>query len=198
MANERLKKQIEFILEIDKLKHIYRQTLLTDGSRHENDAEHSWHLAMMAILLCEHATEMSIDMFRVVKMVLIHDIVEIDAGDVHCYDEEAVETRRILEHRAAERLFGLLPEDQAQEFKDLWLEFERQSTPEACFAASLDRLQPLLHNHRTGGYSWRKHGVSSDKVVKRTRPIRDVSEPLWKFVEDLIQDSIDKGYLHRN
>lgn len=200
MKNERLKQQIDFILEIDKLKHIYRQTLLVDGSRHENDAEHSWHLAMMALLLCEHASEMSIDMFRVVKMVLIHDLVEIDNGDTFCYDEEAARLRlaKERERETAKRLFHLLPEDQAEEFQQLWEEFEQQITPEACFAASLDRLQPLLHNYKTGGYSWKKHGVTHDKVLRRTEPIRQSSSLLWAFVQELIQDSVSRGYLHRN
>ena len=198
MKNDRLKKQIDFILEIDKLKHIYRQTLLTDGSRHENDAEHSWHLAMMALLLCEHATEMSIDIFRVVKMVLIHDLVEIDHGDTLCYDDEAVRIARERERKTAERLFTLLPDDQSDEFRMLWEEFEQQATPEACFAASLDRLQPLLHNYKTGGYSWKKHGVTRDKVLRRTEPIRESSTFLWNFVQELIQDSVARGYLSRN
>ncbi len=198
MKDERLKKQIDFILEIDKLKHIYRQTLLTDGSRHENDAEHSWHLAMMALLLCEHATEMSIDMFRVVKMVLIHDLVEIDHGDTLCYDDEAIRIAKERERKTAERLFCLLPEDQSEEFRMLWEEFEQQATPEACFAASLDRLQPLLHNYKTGGYSWKKHGVTRDKVLRRTEPIRESSTFLWNFVQELIQESVARGYLNRN
>ncbi len=198
MKNERLKKQIDFILEIDKLKHIYRQTLLTDGSRHENDAEHSWHLAMMALLLCEHATEMSIDMFRVVKMVLIHDLVEIDHGDTLCYDEDAIRVARERERQTAERLFSLLPDDQSDEFRTLWEEFEQKATPEACFAASLDRLQPLLHNYKTGGYSWKKHGITHDKVLQRTEPIRESSTFLWAFVQELIQDSVARGYLNRN
>lgn len=198
MKNIRLQQQLDFIIEIDKLKHIYRETLLTDGSRNENDAEHSWHIAIMAILLCEHATDTDIDIFRVVKMLLIHDLVEIDAGDLFCYSEQDVQAHKAREAQAAERLFGMLPSNQAQEFRELWQEFEAQETPEACFAASIDRLQPLLHNYKTNGYSWKKHGVSSGKVWQRVQPIQKISPALWKLVEELIQSSVQKGYLHLN
>ena len=197
MDMERLKKQFEFIKEIDKLKHIYRQTLLIDGSRNENDAEHSWHLAMMAILLSEYAAEKGIDILRVVKMVLVHDLVEIDAGDTFCYDEKAAEDKPQREQRAADRLFNILPPDQAKEIRDLWDEFEEKSTPEGLFAASLDRIQPLFHNYNTDGHTWRKFNIRSDKVYERNQPVKEGSPELWEFVKILIEDSIQKGLLER-
>lgn len=143
MDAERLERQIQFIIEIDKLKKIYRQTILMDGSRYENDAEHSWHLGVMAILLSEYVPEGDIDILKVIKMVLIHDIIEIDAGDTFCYDDNALNDKQEREQRAADRLFAILPPDQAQEFMELWQEFEERATVEARFAAALDRLQPL-------------------------------------------------------
>jgi putative hydrolase of HD superfamily len=193
--NERLRKQIEFIIEIDKLKQIYRRTILTDGSRAENDAEHSWHLAVMAILLAEYADQKDLDIFRAVKMVLIHDVVEIDAGDTYLYDEQAAKDKALREQKPADRLFQLLPEDQAKEFRMLWEEFERRATPEAKFAAALDRFQPLLHNYVTQGKSWKKHGVTSDKVIQQWQYLREGSSTLWKHAQMLIRDAVEKGYL---
>ena len=155
MPNNRLQKQLQFILEIDKLKKIVRQSPLADQSRKENDAEHSWHLAVMAILLSEYAQERHIDIFHVVKLALIHDLVEIDAGDTFCYDEIGNRQKLKRETRAADRIFNILPQDQAMQFRDLWDEFEARETPEACFAAALDRLQPLLLNFHTQGGTWR-------------------------------------------
>ena len=165
MDPERLKKQIDFIVEIDKLKHILRRTVLIDKSRRENDAEHSWHLAVMAILLKEYAAE-DVDLEKVMKMVLVHDLVEIDAGDTFCYDAKANLDKRDRELCAADRLFAILPEDQAKELRRLWEEFEECTTPEARFAASLDRLQPFIHNVHTDGHTW-KNGVTSDQVHAR-------------------------------
>ncbi len=193
--NERLKKQIEFIIEIDKLKQIYRRTVLMDGSRLENDAEHSWHLAVMAIILPEYAAQKNLDILRVIKMVLIHDVVEIDAGDTYLYDEQATKDKVEREQKAADRLFRLLPEDQAEEFRTLWEEFEERATPEAKFAASLDRFQPLLHNYVTEGKSWKKHGVTSDKVMQRGQHMREGAPTLWEHAKTLIQHSVEKGYL---
>lgn len=195
MDNERLKQQIQFVVEIDKLKHIYRQTLLMDGSRNENDAEHSWHLATMAILLSEYAADGNLDMLRVVKMLLIHDLVEIDAGDTFCYDEKGNLDKAEREQKAADRLFGLLPHDQEVEFRSLWEEFDDRSTPEARFAASLDRLQPLLHNYHTNGHTWRKYDVPSTKVLERNGPIKEGAPELWRLVQEIIEDSIQKGLL---
>jgi len=194
MIIERLKQQIEFIVEIDKLKDIFRQTLLINGSRYENDAEHSWHLAVMASLLSEYATE-KVDVSRVMKMVLIHDLVEIDAGDTYCYDEKGYLDKAEREQKAAERIFNLLPRDQAEELKRLWEEFEESTTPEARFAGALDVLQPLIHNYRTGGKSWQKHSITSGQVRKRKDKIRDGSQILWEYAEEMIKDAIEKGYL---
>ena len=195
MNSERLKKQIDFVVEIDKLKHILRRTYIMDNSRHENDAEHSWHLAIMTLLFSEYAKQKKIDILHVVKMVLIHDIVEIDAGDTFCYDEQGQKERLKKERKAAERLFSILPEDQTQGFRALWEEFEERKTPEAHFAASLDRLQPLLHHYYTKGFAWKENSVTSDMVFDRNKHIEEGSPSLWKFAKDLIEESIKKGYL---
>lgn len=195
MGNERLERQIEFITEIDKLKHIKRQTILMDGSRKENDAEHSWHLGVMAMLLSEHAADKDLDLLKVMKMVLIHDLVEIDAGDTYCYDEKGNEDKAEREQKAADRIFNILPEDQAREMRALWEEFEERKTAEAQFAAALDRFQPLLHNYKTKGKSWREHGVTKDKVLKRKESIESGSAILWKCAEKFINESVEKGYL---
>lgn len=195
MENDRLEKQIEFITEIDKLKHIKRQTILMDGSRKENDAEHSWHLAVMAMLLSEHAADKNLDLFKVMKMVLIHDLVEIDAGDTYVYDEKANEDKAEREQKAADRIFSILPEDQAREIRALWEEFEERTTAEARFAAALDRFQPLLHNYKTKGRSWKEHGVTKDQVMKRKESIKSGSKILGECAERLINESVEKGYL---
>ena len=195
MDLERISKQIEFIVEIDKIKHVFRKTLLMNGSRHENDAEHSWHLAVMAILLSEYSNANELDVLRVLKMVLVHDIVEIDAGDTFCYDEKGALDKREREERAADRIFNILPDDQAREVRVLWEEFEECETAEAKFANSLDRFQPLLHNYRTCGRSWKKHGITKDKVLGRNRPIEKGSRQLWAYVEEMIESAVDKGYL---
>ncbi len=195
MELERLERQMDFIEEIDKLKHVYRKTLLMDGTRHENDAEHSWHLGIMAILLSEHSNVRELDVLHVIRMVLVHDIVEIDAGDTFCYDKKGALDKREREERAAERIFNILPEDQGKGIRELWEEFERCETPEAKFANSLDRFQPLLHNYRTCGRSWRKYGVTKDMVLDRNRPIKKGSRKLWAFAKKIIDDSVAKGYL---
>ncbi|MCX7920923.1 MAG: HD domain-containing protein [Clostridia bacterium] len=195
MINERLKKQLEFILEIDRLKHIFRQNYLSDGSRNENDAEHSWHIAVMAMLLSEHISAENIDILKVIKMVLIHDLVEIDAGDTYCYDEKAGMDKAEREQKAADRLFGILPEDQTQEFMELWEEFEKQSTPESRFAAVLDRLQPLMLNYNSEGKSWKKHNISADKVLKRNEMVQDASPEIWDYIEGIISEAKKAGYL---
>lgn len=197
MNNERLLKQIEFIVEIDKLKQIFRQNVVTGTSRNENDAEHSWHLAVMAILLSEYAAEKQIDVLRVVKMVLIHDLVEIDAGDTFCYDEKGYEDKEEREQKAAKRLFNILPSDQAHEIWKLWREFEELKTPEARYAACLDRVQPLILNYYTNGHTWKKPGVTSEKVLKRNALLEENAPELWKYAKEIINDSIMKGYLQR-
>jgi putative hydrolase of HD superfamily len=191
----RLEQQIHFIVELDKLKHIQRRTILMDRSRTENDAEHSWHLAVMAILLSEYARGNSIDMLRVLMMVVIHDIVEIDAGDTFCYDDAGQALRKEREEKAAERIFGLLPDDQTAELKHLWEDFEAGQTPEAQFAAALDRLHPLLHNYHTQGCAWKKHGVSSKQVLEKNSRIADGAPALWEYAKKLIKDSVQHGYL---
>jgi putative hydrolases of HD superfamily len=190
----RLAQQIQFIIEIDKLKQVLRQTLLTDGSRQENSAEHSWHIAIMAIVLAEYASE-AIDVLRVIKMLLIHDLVEIDAGDTFCYDLKGNEDKAAREALAATRLFGLLPEEQGVELRSLWEEFEAQETPNARFAAALDRIQPLLHNQQTQGGTWRIHGIARDQVLRRMHPVVDGAPALWPLVEKVIEDSVKAGYL---
>ncbi|NLK67807.1 MAG: HD domain-containing protein [Clostridiaceae bacterium] len=191
---ERLKQQISFILEIDKLKTIYRQSLITDKSRYENDAEHSWHLAIMAFLLAEHVEE-EVDILKVIKMVLMHDLVEIDAGDTYCYDEKAKLDKREREEKCAKRIFEMLPKEQCQMMYDLWEEFELMETPEAKYAAALDRLQPVLLNYTADGKSWKDHGIFLDQVIERNGRIKDSSEKIWKYVEDLLQDAVKQEYL---
>lgn len=195
--NGRLKKQIEFITEIDKLKCIYRQSMVTGENRNENDAEHSWHLAVMAMLTCEYAAEKDIDLLKVIKLVLVHDLVEIDAGDTFCYDEKGYEDKAEREQKAAERIFNLLPEDQAQEVMALWREFEDTATPEARFAACMDRLEPLILNYNTEGHTWKKPGVNSEKVRERIGMLKDDAPRLWDYANELIADSIQKGYLNK-
>ena len=192
--NERLEKQLEFVLEMDKLKYIQRQSYVADGSRHENDAEHSWHLALMAMLLGEYANE-KIDVLHVIKMVLIHDAVEIDAGDTYAYDDKGNETKREREEKAADRIFQILPENQAKEMRDLWEEFEEGKTPEAKFANALDRVQPIMLNDITGGRAWREHDVAASQVIKRNQNTHLGSEELWKHVEDLVERNKELGNL---
>lgn len=197
MQNNRLERQLQFILEIDKLKLILRQTLLTDSSRRENSAEHSWHLAMMAILLAEYAPT-QIDVLRVIKMLLVHDLVEIDAGDTFCYDVQSNENKAMREAEAANRLFGLLPEDQGVELRNLWEEFEAQETGEARFATALDRLQPFLHNQHTKGGTWQIHGITREQVQRRMQPIEEGAPLIWPFVQKVIEDCVEAGYLRAN
>lgn len=191
---DRLKKQIAFIVEVDKLKSILRQSLITGEMRHENDAEHSWHLALMAFLLAEYTDE-KVDLLKVMKMTLMHDLVEIDAGDTYCYDEQANLDKREREEKCAKRIFSLLPEEQAKEMVDLWEEFELMETPEAKYAATLDRLQPLLLNYFTGGISWKEHGIYADQVMERNLRVQNCSEKLWELIKYLIEDAQAKGYL---
>ncbi len=194
--DERLKQQIDFIIEIDKLKNIRRQTLVLGEDRQENDAEHSWHLAMLAFLLKEYANE-EFDVLKTIKMVLIHDIVEIDAGDTYCYDTEGYKTKADREQKAADRIFGILPQDQGNELMELWREFERMDTPESRFACVLDRMQPLLLNYTKGGISWQSHGVISEQVRGRNQCIRNGSEQLYNFIMEIIDDAVEKGYLKK-
>ena len=193
-VKERLERQLAFIVEIDKLKTVLRQTLLTDESRRENSAEHSWHLALMAGLLAEYAPA-GADVARVVRMVLVHDLVEIDAGDAFCYDPVAVMGKVEREQACADRLFGMLPPDQGAELRALWDEFEAGSTPDGRFANALDRLQPLLQNLHTRGGTWRLNGVARDQVLKRMEPIRETLPELWPFVEAILQRAVSEGWV---
>jgi putative hydrolase of HD superfamily len=193
-VSDRVFQQLSFILEIDKLKTILRQTLLTDSSRRENSAEHSWHLAIMSVLLAEYATE-PVDMLRVIKMLLVHDLIEIDAGDTFAYDVAGNVGRAEREEHGAERIFGLLPEEQGRELRALWEEFDAFKTPESKYANALDRLQPLLHNARTEGGTWRIHSVARDQVYRRMEPIRSALPELWPMVTRIIEDACARGWI---
>ena len=192
--NDRLAQQLRFVVEIDRLKTVLRQTLLTDASRQENSAEHSWHLALMAALLAEHAGS-EVDVARTMKMVLVHDLVEIDAGDAFCYDAAANEGKEERERRAAERIFGLLPAEQAAELHALWTEFEAGESADARFAVALDRLQPLLQNLHSGGGSWRAHGIARAQVLGRMDPIRAGAPALWPTVLAVVEEAVAAGHL---
>jgi len=194
MDTDRFERQIQFIIEIDKLKTILRRTYLIHGERSENTAEHSWHLAIMAILLAEHANE-PVNVARVIKMVLVHDIVEIDAGDTYFYDTAAALDKSEREHRAADRLFGILPPDQGSELRALWEEFEAGHTPDARFALALDRFMPQLHNYHTHGRSWAEHGITADRVLERNECMAEGSAKLWECARGLLQDAVAKGFL---
>ncbi len=193
-GTDRLAAQIRFILEIDKLKSVLRRTWILDRSRRENSAEHSWHLAVMAVLLAEYGPP-GLDLARVLKMVLVHDLVEIDAGDTFCYDQTAVLDQNERERRAADRLFALLPADLATELRGLWEEFDARASPDARFAAALDRLQPVLHNYTTGGGTWREHSVTRDQVVARNQPMGEGAPELWEYAKSLIDDAVARGLI---
>jgi len=193
--NVRLQHQIDFIVEIDKLKQVLRQTIITDKTRQENSAEHSWHIALMTIILSEYAENPQIDVFRVIKMLLIHDLVEIDAGDTYCYDNHAREDQHERELQAATRIFNLLPKDQARQVLSLWKEFESRQTLNSRFANALDRLQPLITNYYTHGKAWRKHGVKKHQVITRKRMIEEGTPQLWQYALKLIEDAVNRGFL---
>jgi putative hydrolase of HD superfamily len=193
-AAARLVRQVAFIAECDKLKEIFRQTINSQSRRAENDAEHSWAFALCVIVLAEHANE-KIDVLRVLKMAVIHDLVEIDAGDTFAYDAKAVAQQHDREALAADRIFGMLPADQAKEFRALWDEFEARTTPEAKFAHACDRFQPMLLNTRTEGGSWRTHGITLDRARQRAAPVTDGSQVLWEKIEALLQEAVAAGHL---
>jgi putative hydrolase of HD superfamily len=194
-AAERLVQQIRFIAEVDKLKDVFRQTVTTQSRRAENDAEHSWHLCLCVIVLAEHANVPTLDVLRVLKMVIIHDLVEIDAGDTFAYDTAAMVGQHEREAIAADRLFALLPEDQATEFRALWDEFEERLTAEAKFAAAVDRFQPMLLNCLTQGAAWNRHGITHDRVVARNGHIEHGSAELWKHAAVMLSDMVKAGHL---
>ena len=194
-ARERLAQQIRFIIEVDKLKEIFRQTVLINSRRAENDAEHSWHLCLIVITLAEHANWPQLNVLRVLQMLILHDLVEIDAGDTFAYDTARMAGQHDREALAADRIFGLLPPDQAAEFRALWDEFEARETPEAKFAAAVDRFQPMLLNVRTQGHAWNKHGVTHDRVVARNQHVAQGSQALWEYASAMIADAVKAGNL---
>lgn len=193
MENERLKQQFAFCLEADKEKKIGRQTYISDASRKENDAEHAWHMALMTLILSEYANE-EIDVLRTISMILMHDIVEIDAGDTYAYDEEAKKSQKEREEKAADRIFSMLPEDQRCKFRELWEEFEAQETKEAKFARTMDNIQPLMLNDATDGKSWSERGVRISQVLKRNENTAKGSKALWEYAyEQMLKPNVEKG-----
>jgi putative hydrolase of HD superfamily len=193
--NSRLEKQLALIMELDQLKSVLRRTrVLSADKRRENSAEHSWHVALMALLLEEHANE-PVDISKVVKMLLLHDIVEIDAGDTFVYDTVALQEQEEKELAAAERLFGMLPEEQGTELKAIWLEFERAGTAEARFAKALDRIIPMLMNYHNNGQSWLEHGVAKQQVININQRIEQGSAVLWEKALQVINEAVEKGWL---
>ena len=193
MDNKRLEKQFDFFREIDKEKFIGRQTYLTDGERKENDAEHAWHMAIMTVLLAEYANE-KIDVLKTVMMLLIHDLVEIDAGDTYAYDEEGKKTQHEGEEKAAKRIFGLLPEEQGEKLMALWEEFEAYETPEANFAHTMDNIQPVMLNDATDGKAWLEHGVHLSQILGRNKKTAEGSRELWQYAyEKMIAPNAAKG-----
>ena len=194
MENERLRKQIDFILEADKEKNILRRTHLSGNGRRENDAEHAWHMAIMIYLLKEYANE-EFDMAKAMLMALVHDIVEIDAGDTYAFDSKGLETKDVREAQAAKRLFGILPEDQGEELKTLFEEYEANETPEARFVRVMDNFQPLLLNNSNGGRDWKEHGIGKSQVMQRHISTKLGSNVIWECSEEIIEDHVRKGNL---
>ena len=190
----RLQRQMEFLLELDKLKTVFRRNYLADGSRTENDAEHSWYFAVAALVLAEHAKE-PIDVSRVVRMGLVHDVVEIDAGDTFIYDEAAKQGQAEREQRAADRLFGLLPKDQARDLLALWREFEEGTTPESRYARAIDRIVAVILNYASQGKTWKQHRVSKQQILAINERIAAGSPALWSHVRELIEDAARRGFI---
>jgi putative hydrolase of HD superfamily len=190
----RLDDQLAFIIEIDKLKSILRRTLLTDASRLENSSEHSWHIAVMAGLMQEYAAG-PVDTGRAIQMLLVHDVVEVDAGDTYAYDPAGNASKVERELAAADRIFGLLPSDQHRHFRALWDEFEEMSTPESRYANALDRVQAALLNFQSGGIAWRQHGIRASQVLERMQPVKAGAPGLWPLIERIVKESAEKGYL---
>jgi putative hydrolase of HD superfamily len=195
MDIERFTKQIEFILEIDKMKQILRNTILMDASWKENSAEHTWHMAVGAMVMSEYANESNLDMLKVLKMILLHDIVEIDAGDTFAYGNVNLLEKAEKEKKAAGRIFGLLPHDQADQLNKIWNEYEDAETPEAKFAQAMDSFMPILHNYKTNGLQWQRLGVTREKVLSRNRRIESGSRTLWSYIEGIVNHAVEKGFL---
>lgn len=192
--NPRIEQQMRFITEIDKMKHILRRTILLDGSRCENDAEHSWHLAVMAQLLAEYATE-SFCMERVLKMVIVHDLIEVYAGDTFAFDVQGNKDKDQREKDAADTLFALLPKEQGDEIRTLWEEFDTMNTSDSRYAAALDRLQPFLHNALTEGHTWKLGNVTRQQVINRMQPTLDALPAMKPFIMNTIRKNIEAGYI---
>ena len=193
----RLDKQFAFIIEIDKMKNELPKNIIIDKSRRENDAEHSWHIAVMAMLLSEYVDLPNVDLLKVIKMLLVHDIVEIYAGDTFFYDEKANQDKAEREQAAADRIFAMLPADQGTELRALWEEYEELKTSEALFAGAMDRLQPFLLHYYTQGQVWREEHVTSEKIYRRIAPLDKSMPCLWQVIDGMIQDAIRKGYIEK-
>lgn len=196
LFREKLLKDIEFIIELDKMKSIFRRTQIIGQDRQEDDAQHSWHISIMAMVLSEYTNE-KIDLLKVIKMLLSHDLVEIYAGDTLCYDKEGQLDKRERELMAAEKIFGILDDNKAEELRALWDEFEEMQTPESLFAASMDRLQPMLSNYKNEGGTWKLYDVSKTEIYKRIAPVKESSDELWSYVNYMIEDAFQKGLINK-
>lgn len=194
VISNRLLKDIEFIVEIDRMKKILRQTSVIGLDQRENDAEHSWHISIMAMILKEYSNE-EIDILKVIKMLLTHDLVEIYAGDTFCYDVKGNEDKRERELKAAEKIYGMLDEDKGKELRSLWDEFEEMNTPESLFAASMDRIQPMLSNYYNDGGTWKKYSVEKENIYKRISPVEKSSDELWDYMKYIIEDAEKRGLI---
>lgn len=196
--NERFKKQLDFIMEIDKMKNVFRRTVITGTLRQENDAEHSWHLALIAMVFYEYAYSPEVNLLRVIKMLLIHDIVEVYAGDTFAFDEARYRDKEEREREAADKIFGMLPDDQNKEYRELWEEFDAMQTPDSIYAAAADRFEPFMLNCHTQGHTWVLGSVTSDKVYKRLEQVKMGMPALWETIVSLIEENIEKGYIKRS
>ena len=196
MLNSKLLKDIDFIVEVDKMKTVLRQTSLIGIDQRENNAEHSWHIALMAVILEEYSNK-SIDILKVIKMLLIHDLVEIYAGDTFCYDLKGNEDKREREVKAAEKIYGMLDREKGSELRLLWDEFESMKTPEALFATSMDRMQPMLNNYYNDGGTWTKYDVEKESIYKRIAPLEKTSDELWEYMKYVIEDAEKRGYINK-
>ncbi len=194
LITERLKQQMAFLVEVEKLKAVYRQNMVTDLSRHENSAEHSWHVALMAMVLSDSAKDPAVDPVKAMKMLILHDIVEIDAGDVSLYDEQGNIGKEEREDTAAERIFGLLPPDQKKEFTALWKEFDARETPTALFAAALDNMQPVVNHYASGGYGVKNRALKTRQIIEKKQFIEQASPDLWRFTHKTILQSEEAGF----
>ena len=192
---EQLKQQLLFLAEADKMKNVLRQTMISDRSRQETDAEHSWHFALTAMTLYEYCSIEGVDINRVLKMALVHDLVEIYAGDTFAYDTKGYESKEEREKESADKLFSMLPCEQATEYRALWEEFDRMETPDAIYASAIDRLQSHHNIHLSGGYTWEKHKITADKIYKRMMPVKTALPDLWEFVEHTINEGLERGYI---